>query len=52
MMVKKGLAPSGYRGDKRVGDALQYLFEQVTERPERNVPNTLNALLEQYFGGS
>jgi tRNA nucleotidyltransferase (CCA-adding enzyme) len=52
MMVKKGLVPPGFRGDKRVGNALQYLFEQVTERPERNEPDTLTALLEQYFGGS
>jgi putative nucleotidyltransferase with HDIG domain len=52
MMVKKGLAPHGFRGDKRVGDALQYLFEQVTEQPERNEPDTLAALLQQYFGGS
>ena len=52
MMVKKGLVPHGFRGDKRVGDALQYLFEQVTEQPERNEPDTLAALLQQYFGGS
>jgi putative nucleotidyltransferase with HDIG domain len=52
MMVKKGLAAPGFRGDKRVGDALQYLFEQVTEQPGRNEPGTLAALLEQYFGGS
>ncbi len=51
-MVKKGLAPAGFRGDKRVGDALQYLFEQVTDQPERNHADTLNALLDQYFGGS
>jgi tRNA nucleotidyltransferase (CCA-adding enzyme) len=52
MMVKKGLAQPGFRGDKRVGDALQYIFEQVTEQPGRNEPGTLAALLEQYFGGS
>jgi putative nucleotidyltransferase with HDIG domain len=51
-MVQRGLAPPDFRGDKRVGDALRYLFEQVTERPERNEPDTLIALLEQYFGGS
>jgi putative nucleotidyltransferase with HDIG domain len=49
-MVRMGLASRGYRGDRRVGDALQYLFEQVTERPERNEPATLCALLEQYLG--
>jgi tRNA nucleotidyltransferase (CCA-adding enzyme) len=52
MMVNMGLAPLGFRGDERVGNALQYLFEQVTDRPERNEPDTLNALLERYFGGS
>ena len=51
-MLAMGLVQPGFRGDKRVGDALQYLFEQVTERPERNEPDTLSALLEQYFGGS
>ena len=51
-MVRRGLAPAGFRGDKRVGDALQYLFEQVTERPELNEPETLHALLIQHFGGS
>jgi putative nucleotidyltransferase with HDIG domain len=52
MMLQRGLAPPGFRGDKRVGDALQHLFEQVTERPERNEPDTLITLLQQYFGGS
>lgn len=48
-MVRLGLEAAGFRGDKRVGDALQYLFEQVTEQPERNEPATLRALLEQYL---
>jgi hypothetical protein len=52
VMVKHGLAGPGFSGDKRVGEALQYLFEQVTEQPERNKPNTLKTLLEQHFGGS
>lgn len=51
-MVELKLVPAGFRGDKRVGDALQYLFEQVTERPELNEPDTLHALLNQHFGGS
>ena len=51
-MVELEVAPKGFRGDKRVGDALQYLFEQVTERPELNEPDTLHALLNQHFGGS
>ena len=48
-MVRKGLAPAGFRGDERVGEALRELFEQVTEQPERNEPGTLQALLESYF---
>ena len=52
LMIRRGVAKPGFAGDKRVGEALQYLFEQVTEQPERNKPNTLTALLEQYFGGS
>jgi len=52
VMREAGLAPHGFRGDKRVGEALQYLFEQVTEQPERNKPDTLRTLLEQHFGGS
>ncbi len=52
VMVKKGMVSPDFRGDKRVGDALQYLFEQVTDRPERNHADTLNALLDRYFGGS
>ena len=51
LMERRGLAASGFRGDKRVGDALQYLFEQVTEQPERNERDTLIMLLQQYFGG-
>ncbi len=50
-MVQNGLAQQGFRGDPRVGEALRYLFEQVTEQPERNQPEALTALLEQYFGG-
>ena len=52
LMIRRGLAGPGFAGDKRVGEALQYLFEQVTDQPGRNKPDTLTALLEQYFGGS
>jgi tRNA nucleotidyltransferase (CCA-adding enzyme) len=48
-MVRLGIERPEFRGDKRVGDALQYLFEQVTERPERNEPATLRTLLERYL---
>jgi tRNA nucleotidyltransferase (CCA-adding enzyme) len=48
-MVRMAVVPAGYRGDRRVGEALQHLFEQVTEQPERNEPATLRALLEQFL---
>ncbi|MDQ2873232.1 MAG: HD domain-containing protein [Candidatus Eremiobacteraeota bacterium] len=48
-MVKRGLADPGFRGDRRVGEALANLFEQVTDAPERNEPSTLQTLLEQYL---
>jgi hypothetical protein len=51
-MMERGLVPHGFRGDRRVGDALQWLFEQVTEHPERNERQTLNALLDQYLSGT
>ena len=48
-MVRKGLVQPGFSGDARVGEALRELFEQVTERPERNEPGILRALLDQYL---
>ncbi len=52
MMVEKGIAQPGFAGDPRVGEALRFLFEKVTEQPERNERGTLIALLRQYFGGT
>ena len=49
LLVARGKAPPDFAGDSRVGDALRFLFEQVTEVPERNEPNTLRVLLERYF---
>ncbi|MBV9737684.1 MAG: HD domain-containing protein [Candidatus Eremiobacteraeota bacterium] len=48
-MVRKGLAQPGFRGDARVGEALHWVFEQVTDRPERNERSCLLALLDEYF---
>ncbi len=48
-MIRGGAASEGFRGDARVGDALRELFEQVTERPERNERQTLLALLDERF---
>jgi tRNA nucleotidyltransferase (CCA-adding enzyme) len=48
-MIAHKFAPPGYRGDARVGAALQWLFEQVTDRPERNEREVLLALLDGYL---
>lgn len=51
-LVSRGAAPPGFRGDRRVGEALQWLFEQVTEEPERNERQTLLALLADHLSAS
>ncbi len=38
-----------FAGDARVGAALHWLFEQVTDEPERNERTLLLQLLEQYL---
>ncbi|MBV8725469.1 MAG: HD domain-containing protein [Candidatus Eremiobacteraeota bacterium] len=48
-IVARGDAPATYRGDERVGAALRWLFEQVTDKPERNERSLLLQLLEQYL---
>jgi tRNA nucleotidyltransferase (CCA-adding enzyme) len=48
-MVQHGVAPPDFRGDVRVGAALQWLFEQVTDAPERNERQTLLALLNGHL---
>jgi hypothetical protein len=48
-MVRTGHAAPKFRGDSRVGTALQWLFEQVTDQPERNERQTLLALLDDYL---
>ncbi|HTZ56252.1 MAG TPA: HD domain-containing protein, partial [Candidatus Acidoferrum sp.] len=48
-MIAAHFAPPGYRGDARVGAALQWLFEQVTDHPERNEREVLLALLDGYL---
>ncbi|MDQ2991370.1 MAG: HD domain-containing protein [Candidatus Eremiobacteraeota bacterium] len=49
-MVRRGLAEPGFTGDERVGATLRWLFEQVTDAPERNERSSLFALLQQHFG--
>jgi tRNA nucleotidyltransferase (CCA-adding enzyme) len=48
-MIAHNFAPPGYRGDARVGAALQWLFEQVTDHPERNEREVLLELLSGYL---
>ncbi len=48
-LVRRGDAPPGFAGDERVGTALRWLFEQVTDEPERNERTLLLAILEQYL---
>jgi putative nucleotidyltransferase with HDIG domain len=50
-MVRHELAQAGFAGDSRVGVALRWLFEQVTDHPERNERQTLVALLDDYLAG-
>ncbi len=49
-MVRSGLVEPDFIGDARVGAALQWLFEQVTDAPERNDRSSLLALIQQHFG--
>jgi tRNA nucleotidyltransferase/poly(A) polymerase len=48
-LVARGEAPDGFRGDERVGAALRWLFEQVTDAPERNERISLLKLLDRYL---
>ncbi|MGB8908951.1 MAG: HD domain-containing protein [Candidatus Cybelea sp.] len=50
-LVRRGEAPAGFKGDERVGAALRWLFEQVTDEPERNERSLLLRILEQYLAG-
>ena len=48
-MIRRGLVEPHFRGDARVGEMLDWLFEQVTEQPERNERQTLLALLDEHL---
>jgi poly(A) polymerase/tRNA nucleotidyltransferase (CCA-adding enzyme) len=48
-LVRRGLVAQGFKGDERVGDALLWLFEQVTDEPHRNERTLLLQLLETYL---
>ncbi|HTD34602.1 MAG TPA: HD domain-containing protein [Candidatus Elarobacter sp.] len=49
LFERKGLAPSGFRGDRRVGEVLQALFEEVTDDPSRNEAGSLAERAERYI---
>jgi tRNA nucleotidyltransferase (CCA-adding enzyme) len=51
-LVRLGEAPAEFKGDERVGAALRWLFEQVTDEPERNERSLLLRILEQYLAGT
>jgi tRNA nucleotidyltransferase (CCA-adding enzyme) len=48
-LVRRGEATPAFGGDERVGEALRWLFEQVTDEPERNERTLLLRILEQYL---
>jgi tRNA nucleotidyltransferase (CCA-adding enzyme) len=49
MFERKGLAPDGFRGDRRVGEVLHALFEEVTDDPSRNEAGLLAERAERYI---
>ena len=49
LMMKAGRAPSGFRGDARVGEVLQALFEEVTDDPSRNEAGLLAGRAQRYI---
>lgn len=48
-LIRRGEAAPDFTGDERVGAALRWLFEQVTDEPKRNERSVLLHLLEQYL---
>lgn len=49
LFERKGLAGAGFRGDARVGEVLQALFEEVTDDPSRNEAGLLVRRAERYL---
>jgi tRNA nucleotidyltransferase (CCA-adding enzyme) len=49
LFERKGLAGSGFRGDRRVGEVLQALFEEVMDDPSRNEAGSLVERAERYI---
>ena len=49
LMVERGVADAGFRGDARVGATLGALFEEVVDDPTRNERHLLVARAEHYI---
>jgi len=49
LLERKGLVASGFAGDRRVGEVLQALFEEVTDDPSRNEAGALAERAERYI---
>jgi tRNA nucleotidyltransferase (CCA-adding enzyme) len=49
MFVRAGIAPPEFRGDRRVGEVLHALFEEVTDDPSRNEAGLLAERAERYI---
>jgi len=47
LLIDAGVLPAGSKGGPQVGDVLQRLLEDVTERPERNNPEDLQRRAKQ-----
>jgi tRNA nucleotidyltransferase (CCA-adding enzyme) len=50
LMVAHGLAPAGFRGDRRVGQTLAALFEEVVDDPSVNERSRLVDRATRYIG--
>ncbi|MFY9719976.1 MAG: HD domain-containing protein [Candidatus Cybelea sp.] len=48
-LLRRGQVSPEFKGDERVGSALRWLFEQVTDEPERNERTLLLRILDQYL---
>ena len=48
IFIRKGLAAPGFRGDRRVGDILRILLEEVTDDPSRNEAAVLAQRVERF----
>jgi tRNA nucleotidyltransferase (CCA-adding enzyme) len=49
MLIRRGAAPAGFRGDARVGATLAALFEEVVDDPTRNERHRLVERAERYI---